>query len=405
MKNVLVITYWSFNDPLVQTYTLPYVRLIRKHLPPGSRIYLFCLTQPGFRNSNDDESAIEKLGKEENIHVVAEEYAPFGTKMMLRMPFLLIKLRRLCKANAVKYIHAWCTPGGTIGYMLSKLTGIPLVLDSFEPHAEVMTEGGTWKKNGLAFRLLFYFERKQAERAQAVIGLTQSMRQYAREKYGLELKRYFVKPACVDFEEFDHQKPVDLELKKQLRLENKMVCVYAGKIGGIYLEQEIFDLFKAAHDHWGERFRVLLLSRTPQETIEAFCRNSGLDPAVIISRYVDHKEVSRYLRLADFAINPVKPIPSRKHNTSIKDGEYWGMGLPVVIPPGICDDSDIIASNGIGSIWKVSSYEDHLRTIREMDEILKQPRVELAGKISGIAKQYRNFSNADLIYREIYGSK
>ena len=39
--NVLVLTYWSFPDALVQTYTLPYVRMIRRALPAESRLYLF----------------------------------------------------------------------------------------------------------------------------------------------------------------------------------------------------------------------------------------------------------------------------------------------------------------------------------------------------------------------------
>jgi glycosyltransferase involved in cell wall biosynthesis len=403
--NILVVTYWSFSDPLVQTYTLPYVRLIKKHLPSNSRVFLFCLTQPAFEAGDSDEDAIRKLAEEENIHVRLEKYAPFGAKMILKLPFILLKLAGICRRNRIDYIHAWCTPGGTIGYLLSKMTSIPLVLDSYEPHAEVMTEGGTWKRNGLAFRILFFFERKQAERASAVIGLTESMKQYAREKYGLELRRFFVKPACVDFTEFNHQKPPDTALKQQLGLVNKLTCVYAGKFGGIYLEQEVFDLFKAAYDHWGDRFRVLLLSRTPQEAIERYCKKSGLHPSVIVCRYVDHKEMSRYLRLADFAINPVKPIPSRRHNTSIKDGEYWAMGLPVIIPPGICDDSEIIEQNGIGSIWKVRSYDDHKRSIEEIDALLLQPRSALSQKICGIARRYRSFSNADRIYEEIYGPK
>ena len=30
--NVLVLTYWSYKDALIQTYTLPYVRIIQKNL-------------------------------------------------------------------------------------------------------------------------------------------------------------------------------------------------------------------------------------------------------------------------------------------------------------------------------------------------------------------------------------
>ena len=39
-------------------------------------------------------------------------------------------------------------------------SGIPLVLDSYEPHAEAMVETNAWKKRGIAFRTLFYLEKK-----------------------------------------------------------------------------------------------------------------------------------------------------------------------------------------------------------------------------------------------------
>jgi len=44
-KNVLILTYWSYHDALIQTYTLPYVRIIKKYLPAKSKIFLVTLEQ------------------------------------------------------------------------------------------------------------------------------------------------------------------------------------------------------------------------------------------------------------------------------------------------------------------------------------------------------------------------
>ena len=38
--NILVFTQWSFKDALVQTYTLPYVNIIRKIIAPDRKIFL-----------------------------------------------------------------------------------------------------------------------------------------------------------------------------------------------------------------------------------------------------------------------------------------------------------------------------------------------------------------------------
>jgi len=403
MKNILIITYWSFNDPLIQTYTLPYVQIIKKNLPPGSKIFLFTLRQKTYALPEDEYQRRKKKLEEQNIFLLKADYFPFGVKALLSSLVYIFKLWRICKRQNIKFIHAWCTPGGALGYLLSKVTGIPLVIDSYEPHAEPMLEGKTWKKNSFAYRLLFYLERKQAERAVAVIGLTEGMKDYTREKFNVELKNYFVKPACVDFAAFDHTQPLDSSLVKQLRLENKIVCIYAGKIGGIYLSQEIYEFFKAAYDHWGDRFRVLFLTKEPLASIQRQAALSKLPPEVIITTFVDHSQMSKFMRLANFGLNPVKPIPSRRHCTSIKDGEYWAMGLPIVITPGISDDSAIIEQNKIGSILKELSPSGYLACIKEMDFLLKEnSREGLAEKISAIGKKYRSFDNAENIYKKIY---
>ena len=38
--NTLILTHWSFKDALVQTYTLPYVYMIRQVLPPDEKIFI-----------------------------------------------------------------------------------------------------------------------------------------------------------------------------------------------------------------------------------------------------------------------------------------------------------------------------------------------------------------------------
>ena len=44
-KNILVLTHWSFQDALIQTYTLPYVRLIRKNIASDRKIILVTFEQ------------------------------------------------------------------------------------------------------------------------------------------------------------------------------------------------------------------------------------------------------------------------------------------------------------------------------------------------------------------------
>jgi glycosyltransferase involved in cell wall biosynthesis len=400
-KHLLVITYWSFPDALIQTYTLPYLLKIRNLLPAGSKIYLFTLAHRSYRS---DPKIVKQIGdlKELGIYILHFNYRPFGLLMIFKMFYIMAYLVFLSIFRRIEYIHAWCTPGGAIGYLIAWATGKTLVLDSFEPHAMPMLEGRTWKKNSLAFRILFLLEKLQYKRAAKVITAAPGMDEQAEKVYGIQRSDCFVKPACIDLEAFNLSKKKNARLLKELGLENKLVCVYAGKFGGLYLAQETFDFLRAAREYFGNTFRVLLLSGHSEEEILAYCRQSGLERDIIVKRFVPHHEIPEYMGLADFAISPVKPSPSRRYSTPIKNGEYWALGLPVVITRNISIDSDIIENNDIGYVLKELSQEEYLNAAKKIELLLEEKG--LAAKIRAIAVKERNFAIADTIYRAIYAS-
>jgi glycosyltransferase involved in cell wall biosynthesis len=329
-------------------------------------------------------------------------YKRFGLTKMLKATGNLASLLRIIKKEKIKTIHAFCTPAGSIAYVLAKFSDIELIIDSYEPHAESMVENGTWKKDGMAYKILFSLERKQTERAKALIATTAGMKQYALDKYGTEVKNFFVKPACVDLVKFFPAEK-DNSLLKKLNLENKMVCVYAGKLGGIYLKAEVFDFIKACYDHWKDDFRFLMLTNASREEINSELGRTGIPNDIVISKFVFHDEIPTYLSLGDFAINPVKQVPTKKYCTSIKDGEYWAMGLPVIISPNISDDSAIIERENIGVVMDFKDDHHFLNTIKKM-EVLLENKSELQKKIRQIGEQYRSYNIAENVYRSIYSN-
>ena len=393
-NNILVLTHWDFDDALVQTYTLPYVKIIASKLPKGSEIYLFTLNKT--KKQSVDLS-------EWNIHLIHADYHRFGMKAAWDWFKTILKLKRLIRKQDISTIHTWCTPAGGMGYILSRLTGKKLVLDSFEPHALTMIEGNTWKKESMAFKILFRLEKLQLKRASEVVCAVNAMVEHSQNTYGITKNRYFSKPACVDLNLFSKEKIKNVELLVELGLEDKITCVYAGKFGGIYLEQETFDFFKVASDFWGEKFRVLLLSNQSDEEIETYRKKTNLPAEVLIKKFVPHSEVANYMGLADFAITPVKPISTKRYCSPIKDGEYWALGLPIVITKNISDDSDIIEKNQIGAVLESFDEKGYLKAVKTIDALLKNNiRMKLYDKIRPIAEKYRNFEIAEKVYSEIY---
>ena len=404
--NVLVLTYWSYKDALIQTYTLPYLKIIFEQLQHGGAIFLVTLEQPHLAISKSELRDIQQQLAEYNIRLVPLKYHKFGIVSVFMLKLYLLKLLFLIFVNNISHIHAWCTPAGSLGYILSSITGVPLIIDSYEPHAEAMVENGTWRKNGIAFKLLMLFEKLQSKRAISVIACSAGMKEYAKKKYRVDfVNNFYTKPACVDFELFSPEKVMQesAALKTQLSLQDKIVCVYSGKFGGIYLEKEIFDFLKIAHNYWEEKFHILLLTSTPKEKIFSLATQSGLKTDIITALFVPHKNIPRYMGIGDFAINPVKPVPTKRYCTSIKDGEYWAMGLPVVITKNISEDSEIVKENNTGAIIESMDTAGYVSAIKKMDALLTtENKIAFRNKIREIAIRRRNFSIAKEIYKDIY---
>jgi len=395
-SNILVITSWSLQDGLIQAYTIPYLRMIKKHLPPDGKIILV--------TSEKNEVDAVACEIEPGIWNHPLRYTPFSAKAAVKWCKNIFILKSWMKKYRTDVIHVWCTPSGMIGYILSVLTGKKLIIDSYEPHAEAMVENGEWKKNSMAFKILFIFEKWQTRRATCLIAAAAGMRDYAKQKYHYSGDNFFVKPACVDLAKFNSGFSKNEALLDKYDLKNKIVGLYSGKFGGIYLDREVFDFFKVAFDYWKEDFRILLLTSEERKNIESWAAKAGLDAGIIISEFVAHDKIAEYIGLADFAITPVKPVPTKKYCTPVKDGEYWAMGLPVVITKGISDDSEIIEENSIGGIIEPGNILSYRNAVMEIDKILKEnPTKARFDKIHGIAVKYRNFSIAEKIYRSIYG--
>jgi Glycosyl transferases group 1 len=405
MKNLLILTYWSYKDALIQTYTLPYVRIIKKNLPENSKIYLFTMEQDFFKMSKKDWQNEKSKLKEENIYLIRFGYSKFGVKMAVRFLGIFISLFFLILRKEISHIHAWCTPAGAIGYVLSVFTFKPLVIDSYEPHAEALVENGEWTRKGKSFRILFWFEKRMSRKAKTVIALTQGMKDYAKQKYNAEFDHYYVKPALVDLQKFNPQNQLQNKILEKHKLHDKIVCLYAGKFGGIYLEKEVFELLKVAYNYWGEKFRVLLLTNTSEKEIFNQAKKFNLPEEIFVVLFVNHNEIEEYFKLADFAINPVKPVPTKKYCTSIKDGEYWAMGLPVIITKNISDDSNIIEKENIGAVINELCKEEYRIAIKKIDDLLKEDKEVLQKKIRAIAIKYRSFTIAEKVYKEMYEGK
>ncbi|HWJ29622.1 MAG TPA: hypothetical protein VNS32_23995, partial [Flavisolibacter sp.] len=349
--NILVVTHWGFEEGLIQSYTLPYLKIIHK-VNPSAIIYLITQEKKGLEKNKERLSVVSEELKAFNIVLLPEKYFRAGFAKYFSSAIHFFRHLSVIFFKSVSYIHSFCTPAGSYAYILSKFTGKRLIIDSYEPHAEYMLECGVWNDQQFAFKMLNSLEKRQAKRADHLIATTPGMVAHTQQKFGIAISNWDVNPACVDLERFCYNAEKSKQVRKELGFDDKIVCVYAGKFGDFYLKEEVFEFYCVAFNYWKERFQVLLLSDLPSEQLDDFCSQFGLDRGRFTLIHSPHHLVPVYLSAADFGLSPYRPTPSKKFCTPIKNGEYWAVGLPVVITKDISVDSDLIERENIGYVLK-----------------------------------------------------
>jgi hypothetical protein len=402
-KNILLLTYWGYREPLISNFLIPNLRLIHQ-ATPQRRIFLVTLDKAHQQLSSVEKSEAAEFLSEFNAELVSFPYQRFGPRAFAMVANLIARLFFLIVFRKIGTIHAFCTPAGAVGLFLSKLTGRRLLLDCYEPHAECMVESGTWSNDSIAFRLLFWLEAAQSKAASIFISTTEEMRTYAASKYKVDVRNFWVRPCCVDTKEIGKQEHVkNRHYLERLGFEDKVVGLYSGKFGGMYLIEETFLLIRAAQELWGDRFRMLVTSNVADEWIREKEDEFNIKSGTIARLFVSLDELPYYMGTADFALTPVKPIPSKRYCSPIKNGEYWSLGLPVIIPANISDDSNIIAESEAGYVLESLVDTEYRAAMIWIDEFLRSPDLaDRKEQIRQLAQQHRSLDRALGVYREVY---
>ncbi len=378
---------------------LPYLKYIEKYNPQAD-IYLVSLEKQ--EKKIKKQKVKEDLQKRQlkNTHPILLNY--HSNKILFACSFIwqVCRLFTLILRKKIRVIHSWCLPPCLYALPLSYLTRTSLIIDSCEPHADSMVDAQTWNTSALRYKIMHFIEKKSIDRAEKLILCVNAMQDYISKilKVDISNKLVVTKPACVDLKQFQPLNPKSSLIQK-FDLNQKIVMVYAGKLGGLYYEHEVFELLKAAQEHWKDRFVALLL--THYEKADQQFKKYALNSNQIYFNPVPYKEVVNHLNLADFALNPTRKVLGRRYGAPIKNAEYFACGLPIVIADSIADDSSIVKNENAGAIWNLN--QPAIQTIQKIDAYLsKETKDARRARIREIAKTHKGFELADQAYQKIY---
>ena len=181
-------------------------------------------------------------------------------------------------------------------------------------------------------------------------------------------------------------------IRKSLNIEEGQIAiVYLGKIGGMYMDDEIFSFFRKCLNINFDKFSFLLLTNEPLEAIDIYLAKYSIPKEKILIKWLRGKEVPAYLSAADVGFCGIKPIASRRFSSPIKNGEYWACGLPILIPKGISDDYIISEEEEIGFVFEELEQIDIqvLESLKALDRSIIQEKGHFLRSLERYKSQFQ----------------
>jgi glycosyltransferase involved in cell wall biosynthesis len=358
---IAFITYWSINEGLSQATSILHLKVL------------------------NDFSQVEKIDyytfeKEEIIQIptIASKINHFSLKRGLGSS-LINKIKdyhgawKIIHSNhkAIKYdlVIARSSFAGIFALFIKLIYGIPFVVESFEPHSEYQVNiPNGWSKWGIRYLFLNFFETREKNISSVLLTVSNFYKKKLIEQ-GVPENKIIVQPCCVDYAKVKFCSITRRSIRNQFNIPDaNLVGIYVGKFGGLYYEKEAFKLIKDLSEILKHKFSIILLTPSDREYLIEQLTSIGLAKKNINVLFVKPEEVFDYLIASDFAFNFHISNNVSNFFSPIKNAEYWSVGLPIVIPTRIGDDSEIVEKLNVGIVHDFSRKinEDQVNKLLEI---------------------------------------
>lgn len=366
---VLYISYWGFNEGITQSSVI-------RHLPfycNNSLIDEFSIVTVERYSTNRNNQFVRTVLNENCSH-----YSLHGNPIEYSFHNRFLNFISLSR-NVCRIIHEFkpdviicrsIMAYSLLGYRMFFSTKAKLVIDSFEPHASYMVDNLIWSKWSFRYLVFCLINRFAVRNSDFLITVNENYKKYL-EKVNSRAKIYTI-PCTVDLKLFQFSLEDRDQIRSDLKIDNATkALVYSGKFGGLYFSVErAVNFLKGLYDAFDKKLHVIILTNDSL-AIEKIRSNPAIENFISIFS-LSLNEVPKFLSASDFAVSLVNSTKSSKYSSPIKNGEYWANGLPVIIPDGIGEDSEIILREKLGVVFE-SGSNDFTTIRKQMDKIWSQP--------------------------------
>lgn len=350
----LYMCYFGLLEPLVQGQVLPYLRELASG---GIEVHLLTF-EPRLKQrwSAEEKRGAEAALARDGIHWSALAYhkRPSLPATLYDVAIGAAVATRIVLREKIDVVHARSHIPALMGLLVQQSTGCGFVFDVRGLMAEEYVDAGVWRDGSPTFRAIKQVERTAMRRADQLVVLTHSLRDWLGRQGWVPVEKIHVIPCCVDLERgVDTAPSRDGEVGAGKRLE----VVYAGSTAGLYLVPEMARFFAALRARRpNAHFRVL--TRGDAARVITTFEREGLPRDTFTVAAASPAEVPRLLGRASIGVSFRKPAFSQIAASPTKIPEYLAAGLPVVCNGSVGDMDALVTRERVGVVVRDFSGEE-----------------------------------------------
>jgi glycosyltransferase involved in cell wall biosynthesis len=396
----LYLCYFGLREPLVQTQVLPYLR----ELAAGGIGMALLTFEPELKKRWSEQSIAEwrarLRGDGIEWHLLPYHKRPSLPATLYDIVAGARHAAAMTRREKIDLFHGRSTVGTAIGALAKWMAGGRLIFDIRGFLAEEYVDAGRWRAGGLLFRLTKAAERMLYRAADGFVVLTESARETLFPD-GTGGRPIEVIPCCVDEERFAEAARLDrAAVRKELSIDERLVFVYVGALGGYYLVREMAELMAVAREQ-DPRVFALVLTQSSPEALTAKLHRLGFSNDDYRVMKVSPEDVPKYLRAADVALSLIRPSFARRSMSPTKFAEYLAAGLPVIVSAGIGDLDAHIAEARVGVLLRRFDRNAYAAAFEGIAELRRDS--ELAARCRAEARtRYDLHTVGGARYRRLY---
>jgi len=400
----LYVSYFGLREPLVQRQVLPYLAELRQGLD-GAWLLTFEPRSPARWNGAARSALLETLDRRD-IQWSHLRYHRKPTVPATALDIVLGALRvvQLARRHRIDVVHCRGHVPMAMGALAKRVLRVRLVFDIRGFLPEEYVDAGVWRAGGSLFRLTKRVERHLFAAADAFVVLTDRARQHLfgeRQDADAFGRPFAVVPCCVDLDEFVAPEPSSVaRAKAALGIGSRRTYVYAGQLGGWYLDEALISFLCRARVRDPSAF-ALVVTPSPATRLKEELAKGGFDESSLLIRPARPEDVPRYLLAGDVGLSLIKPCFSKLSSSPTKIGEYLAAGLPIVSTAGIGDVDELLTAHRAGWLLRGMDPAAFDEALRGMDALLAEPGLRM--RLRGLAREKLDLhSVGGRLYRGLY---